>query len=75
MKIVINSVNNQYLETINFENLENINATLKKFSNLKVPLEAKIFAINESISARQLSKLKNNFGKINIFSLTIYSNK
>ena len=75
MKIVISSDNNQYLETIHFENLDNINETLKKFSAFKVPLEAKIFAINESISAHQLSKLKNNFGKINIFSLTIYSNK
>ncbi len=74
MKIVISSINNQYLETIYFEELENINETLKKFSSLKVPLEAKIFAINESISSHQLSKLKNNFGKINIFSLYIYSN-
>ena len=73
MKIVISSINH-YIETIYFEKLENINETLKKFSSFKVPLEAKIFAINESISSHQLSKLKNNFGEINIFSLYIYSN-
>ena len=74
MKIVINKTNNKYLETISFENLDNINETLKKFSSIKGPLEAKIFAINESISSHQLSKLKKNFDKINICSLCIYSN-
>ena len=74
MKIVINSINNQYQETICFEKLDNIDETFKKFSSLKVPLEAKIFAINESICAQQLSNLKNKFSKINIFSLKIYSN-
>jgi len=39
-----------------------------------IPLEVKIFAVNESISSRQLSKLKNHFDKINICSLCIYSN-
>ena len=38
------------------------------------PLEVKIFAVNESISSHQLSKLKNYFYKINICSLCIYSN-
>ena len=74
MKIVINSINNQYQETICFEKLDNIDETFKKFSSLKVPLEAKIFAINESICAQKLSNLKNKFSKINIFSLKIYSN-
>ena len=37
-------------------------------------LTAKIFAVNESISSHQLSKLKNHFDKINISSLNIYSN-
>ena len=37
-------------------------------------MEAKIFAVNESISSHQLSKLKNHFDKINISSLYIYSN-
>ena len=63
MKIVINIINNQ--EIIYFESQENLDETLKNFSSLKVPLEAKIFAINESISAHQLSKLKNQFSKVN----------
>ena len=37
-------------------------------------MEVKIFAINESISSHQLSKLKNHFDKINTCSLCIYSN-
>jgi septum site-determining protein MinC len=41
---------------------------------MKEPLEAKIFAVNETISSLQLSKLKNYFDKINTSSLIIYSN-
>ena len=74
MKIIINSFNNNHLEAFDFENLANIYTSLKKFSSIKAPLEATIFAINESISSHQLLKIKNNFGKINIFNLSIYSN-
>ena len=74
MKIVINSINNEYLENISFENLENNDETLKKISSVKEPLEAIIFAINESINADKLLKYKNIFDKINIFSLSVYSN-
>ena len=74
MKIVLNSIDNEYLETIFFENLNNINDTFQKFTLIKKPLEAKIYAINESISSYILSILKNNFEKINIRSLCIYSN-
>ncbi len=74
MKIVINSINNKYLETISFENLDKFHETFNKFYSIKVPLEAKIFLINESISAHQISKLKKNLDKINICSLRIYSN-
>ena len=74
MKIVINNLNRKYLETISFENLDNVHETFKKFSSIKGPLEARIFVINESISSNQLSKFKNNFDKINIYSLRIYSN-
>ena len=74
MKIVINNTNNGYLETIDFKNLNNINDSFKRFSSIRGPLEAKIFAINESISSHQLSKFKNNFEKINIRSFCIYSN-
>ena len=74
MKIVLNSIDNEYLETIFFENLNNINDTFQKFTLIKKPLEAKIYAINESISSHKLSIFKNNFEKINIRSLCIYSN-
>jgi len=75
MKICINNLYGTNLEIISFENFENINEALKKFSSIKEPLEAKIFAINESINCNDLSKIKNNFDKINICSLCIYSNK
>ncbi len=74
MKIVINNLKNQSLENISFENLDDIHETYKKISLMKGPLEAKFFAINESISADQLSKLKINFDRINNCSLFIYSN-
>ncbi len=57
-----------------FDNLHNPEETFKKLSSIKEPLEAKIFAINESISSNQLSKFKNYFDKINISSVCIYSN-
>ena len=74
MKIFITTIDNEYLETISLKNLDDIYETFKKFSSMKVPLEAKIFAINESISSHQLSKFKNNFDKLNIHSLSICSN-
>ena len=74
MRIVINSIDNKYLETISFKNLDNKYEIFKQFSSMKVPLEAKIFAINESISSHELSKFRTNFDKINIHSLSIYSN-
>ena len=74
MKIVINDINYKYFETISLEVLEDVHNNLKKFSSTKVPLEAKIYAINESISSHQLSKLKNNFDILNVCSLCIYSN-
>ena len=74
MRIVINSIDNKYLETISFKNLDNKYEIFKQFSSMKVPLEAKIFAINESISSHELSKFRTTFDKINIHSLSIYSN-
>ena len=74
MKIVVKSIDNKYLETISFEDLENIKGKFKKFSSMKIPLEAKIFAINESLNSHLLSKIKNNFDNINIYSISIYSN-
>ena len=73
MKIVIND-KSKNLEIISFDNVNNIHENLKKFSLIKCKLEVKFFAINETISSHQLSKLKNYFNKINICSLCIYSN-
>ena len=56
MLIVIKSIDNEYQETICFENHDNIDENLRKFSSIKEPLEAIIFAINESISSHTLSK-------------------
>jgi len=75
MKNVFKNTRSKYLETCSSLDLNNIHETLKKFSSINEPLEAKIFAINESISSHQLSKLKNQFDKINICSIHIYSNK
>ena len=76
MEIVLQNLSNKYLETISFENSENINIheTFEKFSTMKANLKAKIFIINESISSHQLLSFKNHFDKINISSLSIYSN-
>ena len=74
MRIIINSVDKKYLETISFKNLDNFYEIFKQFTSMKVPLEAKIYAINESISSHELSKFRTHFYKINIHSLSIYSN-
>ena len=75
MEIVLSSTRSKYLEICSLFDLDNMHKTFKQFSSIKGPLEAKIFAVNESISSHQLSKLKNYFKKTNISSLHIYSNK
>ena len=74
MQIVLNNPKSKYLEVISLENLDIVDETFKKFSSLKRPLKAKIFAINESISSQQLSEFKKKFEKNNIYPLSIYSN-
>ena len=74
MEIVLKNNKNKYLEIFSLGDLDNFHETFKKFASMKGPLEAKIFAINESISSHQLLKLKNHFEKFNIYSLCIYSN-
>ena len=74
MEIVINSLDNKYLEIFSFKNWDNFHEIFKKLSSIKEPLEAKIFVINDSISSYQLSKFKDIFDKNNIYSLRIYSN-
>jgi septum site-determining protein MinC len=74
MEIVLSNTNGEYSEIYSLLDLDNIHKYFEKFGSMKVPLEAKIFAANESISSYQLSKLKNHFETINIRSLQIYSN-
>jgi len=74
MKIIISSLNTKITKAISCENLDTIDQTFKKFNLMKGPLEAKIFAINESISSDQLSKLKNIFDNLDYSSIFIYSN-
>jgi len=74
MEIVLKNTKSEYLEIFSLLDLDNIHETFKKFSSIKEPLEAKIFAVNELISTQKLLKLKNHFDKINISSLNIYSN-
>jgi len=74
MEIVLINTKSKYLEIFSLLDLNNIHETLKRFSSIKGLLEVKIFAVNESISSHKLSKLKNHFDKINIYSLSIYSN-
>jgi len=73
MKIVLNNTKRNYFEIFSLEDLENIHETFKKFLSMRGPLEVQIFVINESISSNQLSKLKNHFHILNVFSLCIYS--
>ena len=65
MEIVLKNTKSKYLEIFSLIDLDNINETFKKFSCIKGPLEAKIYAVNASISSDQLLKLKNHFDKIN----------
>ena len=74
MEIVLHHTKGKYLDTFSLLDLDNIEETFQKYSSIKEPLEAKIFSINESISCYKLSKLKNHFDKLNIYSLYIYSN-
>ena len=74
MKILINNFNGETLETISHKNLNNLEETFKKISSMKGSLEINFFAINMKITSNQLSKLKDNFNKINIYSFCIYSN-
>jgi len=74
MEIIINGLDSEYIETLSFENLDNLHETFKKFSLIKGPLRAKIFVIDVSISSHKLSKIKKILNNINIFSICIYSN-
>ena len=53
MEIVLKNTKNEYLEIFSLLDLDNIHETFKRFSFIKEPLEAKIFAVSESISSHQ----------------------
>ena len=74
MEIVLKNTKSKYLEIFSLLDFDDIHKTFKKFALVKGTMDAKIFAVNESISSHQLSKFKNIFNKINICSLRIYSN-
>ena len=74
MEIVLKNTKSNYVEIFSLLNFDNIHETFKRFPSIKGPLEAEIYAVNESISSHQLSKIKYHFDKINICSLCIYSN-
>ena len=74
MEIILKNTKSEYLEIFSLIDFDNIHKTFKRFSSTKGALEVKVFAVNELLSAHQLSKLKNHFDKINIRSLCIYSN-
>ena len=73
MKIVIKNISKNQ-EIISFDNLDIFHENIKKFSSIEGNLEVKIFAINETINSHQLSKLKNNFDRVKISKLSLYSN-
>ena len=55
MEIVLKNTKSKYLEIFSLLDLDNIHETFKRFTSIKEPLEAKIFALNESISSHQLA--------------------
>ena len=57
MEIVLQNTKSKYLEISSLLDLDNIHETFKRFSSINEPCEAKIFAVNESITSNQLSKL------------------
>jgi len=58
MEIVLKNNRSKYLEIFSLLDLDNIHETFKRFSSIKEPLDATIFAVNETISSHQLSNLK-----------------
>ena len=74
MEIFINHTKNKYSEIFSLLDLDNFHEIFKKFCSMNGPMEAKIFAVNESINCHELLKLKYYFEKNNICFLCIYSN-
>ncbi len=64
MEIVLKNTRSKYFEIYSLLNFDNTHETLKNFFSMEGSIEAKIFAVNESISSQKLTKLKNYFDKV-----------
>ena len=61
MEIVLKNTKSELFRDLFFiSDLDNIDETFKRFPSIKEPLEAKIFAVSESISSHQLAKLRDS---------------
>ena len=74
MEILIKQVNSQHTKIISLEDLNTFQIAFEKFFTLNEPIEANIFAINETINAQQLEFFLINLEKLNFNSLNIWSN-
>ena len=74
MEILIKQVNSQHTKIISLEDLSSFQIAIEKFFTLNEPIEANIFAINETINAQQLEFFLINLEKLNFNSLNIWSN-
>ena len=75
MEIILKNIKKEHVKTLSLEESESFEIILEKIGYIKETLEVNIFAINEKISASQLSKFKFNIGKLNVSSFQIFSNK
>ena len=75
MKIILRNANSEYIKTISLKDLNPIDKDFLKLISINEPLEAHIFAINETINSNELAKFKINIKKLNVNSINIYSNK
>ena len=74
MKIIIKNINSEFIKSISLKELNPLDKNFLKFISIKEPLEANIFAINETINVNQLAKFKINIKKLNVNSIHIFSN-
>jgi len=74
MEIIIKKSNNQYIETLDLAEFQNIEKIFEKFSYSNEPLKADLFVLNKKINSYQLSIFILKLKELNISSLFIYSN-
>ena len=71
MEILIKQVNSQHTKIISLEDLNTFQIAFEKFFTLNEPVEANIFAINETINVQQL-EFSNYFKNLNFHYLNIW---